>query len=128
MRFFKKESCFWPPFLHAIPNIDGATIKIPKKYKNLAIIHLDDQEVHMRIEKMNSYANNDVKRLENTGRRFGYFAMPFRILFYFIKFYLIKGGIRDGKMGLVYAFLYSFYRFITMAKLWENQLPKHGKS
>lgn len=124
MRFFKKEACYWPPHQHAVPRIDGPVIKIPKKKKNLAIIHLDDQTIHERIEKLNRYAGNDVKRMLETGRQFGYFSMFFRFWFYFIRFYFIKGGIRDGKAGLVYSILYSFYRFVIMAKLWETQLKR----
>lgn len=128
MRFFKKESCYWPPQIHSVPKIEGTTLKIPKKNKELAIIHLDDQNVHDRIMKMNNYSNHDVQRMEKAGRKFGYFAMPFRILFFFIKFYLIKGGFKDGKMGLVYVYLHTFSRFMAMAKLWENQNLKENRS
>lgn len=128
MRFFKKDCCFWPPHIHSVPKIEGVTIKIPAKNKNLAIIHLDDEDVYKRIEKMNTYTNYHVKHLENSGRKFSYLAMPVRILFFFFKYYLIKGGFRDGKMGLVYALLHSFYRYTTMAKLWESQLHEDHNS
>ena len=124
MRFFKKEKCFWPPEMHSIPKIEGTTIKIPKKNKSLAIIHLDDQNIQERIEKLNRYANNDVTRMINSGRKFSRSKLILRMLFYFIKFYLVKGGFRDGKMGLTYSLLHSFYRFIAIAKLWETEFQK----
>ena len=124
MRFFRKDSCYWPPEMHSIPKIEGISIKIPKKNKNLAIIHLDDQNIHERIEKLNRYANNDIKRMKETGRNFSRFSLMLRMFTFFVKFYFIKGGIRDGKMGLVYSLLHSYSRFIAIAKLWENELPK----
>lgn len=125
MRFFRKDSCYWPPEMHSIPKIDGATLKIKKKHKNLSIIHLDNQNIHERIEKLNSYANNDVKRMIKTGRKFSRFSMMPRIFFFFIKFYFIKGGVRDGKMGLIYSLLHSFSRFIVIAKLWEKEYSQN---
>jgi len=125
MRFFRKDACDWPPTMHSIPKIDGNTIKIPKKNKDRAIIHLDDQSIHERIEKLNRYASNDVKRMKQAGRRFSRTALLLRMTFFFVKFYLIKGGFRDGKMGLVYSLLHSFYRFIAIAKVWEQEITNN---
>ena len=40
----------------------------------------------------------------------------------FIKAYFIKGGFRDGKAGLVNAGLDAFYKFLTIAKIWESRI------
>lgn len=124
MRFFKKDSCNWPPQIHSTPEIKGPAIKIPKEKRELAIVHLDDQNVYERIAKLNNYTSKDLNRLQKAGRSFSYFSMLYRLPFFFIKFYLIKGGYKDGKIGLVYVLLHTFSRFVTMAKLWENEQQK----
>lgn len=42
----------------------------------------------------------------------------------FIKAYFLKGGFRDGKAGLVNAGMDAFYKFTTIAKLWESNLKE----
>ena len=39
----------------------------------------------------------------------------------FVRFYMVKGGFRDGKAGFAYAVLNAFYKFATVAKLWERK-------
>ena len=38
-----------------------------------------------------------------------------------MRFYIVKGGFRDGKAGFAYAVLNAFYKFATVAKLWERK-------
>ncbi len=121
LRFFKKSSCDWPPIIHSVPKIDGRVEYINKKRRDLAIIHLDDQTVAQRIAKMNNYTDKEIIRLRERGRTFGYFSVFGRSFTFFKKFYFIKGGFRDGKMGLVYSVLHTFYRFLIIAKSWEKQ-------
>ena len=120
LRFFRKDKCHWPPEIHSNPKIDGAIKKIPKKSEELAIIHLDDQNIGERIRKMTFYADKELIRLKTNGRKFKAYHFFTRTFFFFIKFYWIKRGYKDGRMGLVYAFLHSYYRFMVMAKSWEN--------
>jgi hypothetical protein len=42
--------------------------------------------------------------------------------FRFFKSYILKGGFRDGKAGVVAAGMEAFYKFITIAKIWESKV------
>jgi len=121
IRFFRKDSCNWPPEIHSTPQISGSVYKIPKQQTELAIIHLDDQDIGDRIRKQVHYAEIELIRLKKANRKFHSYQFFTRTFFYFFKFYIIKGGCRDGRMGFLYAWLHAFSRFIVMAKSWESE-------
>ena len=39
----------------------------------------------------------------------------------FFRNYVVRGGIKDGKVGLVVSLLNSYYVFLKFAKLWERR-------
>jgi glycosyltransferase involved in cell wall biosynthesis len=63
-------------------------------------------------------------------KRLKYYSLPifWRVFVYFFFRFIIRGGFRDGKEGLVFHFLQGFwFRFLVDAKIWEinnKQLKK----
>jgi hypothetical protein len=43
----------------------------------------------------------------------------------FLRNYIVKGGISDGKVGLIISLMNSYYVFLKFAKLWELQQNDH---
>lgn len=119
LRFFKKEGTVWPPFVHTEPQVKGPVCKIPAKRKELAFIHLANDSVATNIAKTNQYTENEIKK--RAGKKYGYNALLGRTLFRFFKYYILKGGFRDGKAGLAYSGLNAFYKYAAIAKSWEAQ-------
>ena len=120
LRFVRKESADWSPYVHSVAKIDGRVEKIPGKRKDLAFIHLANNTIENKIRKINTYSSNDaVKRATQS---FPYFKMIYAPAFRFIKAYFIKGGILDGKAGLTNASMNAIYKFVTIAKVWENRI------
>lgn len=120
LRFFRKDNVFWPPYVHAIPRIEGNVEKIPRKKKNLAFIHLINNPLELKLQKMNTYSTMEIPKRE--GQNFSSWKMFYAPAYRFIKAYFIKGGFRDGKAGLVNAGLDAFYKFLTIAKIWESRI------
>lgn len=120
LRFFKKEGTVWPPYVHTFPNVQGQTEKIPAKRKDLALIHIANDSIETVVKKNNIYTNDE--RLKRKGQKYGYFSLFYQPAFRFFKSYILKGGIRDGKAGLVWASLNAFYKLTTIAKIWESQI------
>ena len=54
------------------------------------------------------------------------FRMPFRPLAKFFYLYIVKRGFLDGRGGLVYCIMQSFYEFMISAKMREIKLKKRG--
>lgn len=123
LRFMKKEGTVWPPYVHTFPTVQGTVAKIPAKRKDLAFIHLANEPIYLYVNKMNAYTENE--RVKRKNKRYGTCSLLFRPFFAFFRSLFIKGGIRDGKRGLICALWNSYYKFIVLAKLEENKLTEN---
>lgn len=120
LRFFRKENAYWPPYVHTLPQVKGRTEYIPKRKKELALIHLINNSISTKLQKTDIYTGNEVfKRANQKFPIWKMFTAPF---FRFFKSYIIKGGFRDGKAGIVIAGMDAFYKFVTIAKIWESKI------
>jgi Glycosyltransferases involved in cell wall biogenesis len=120
LRFFKKEGAFWSSHIHVPVKIEGKEESIPAKRKDLAFIHLANNSVHSKLHKINTYSDYEVGKRKD--QNFPYFKILYAPTFRFIKSYFIKRGIWDGKAGLINAAMDAFYKFVTIAKIWESRI------
>lgn len=120
LRFFRKDNVFWPPYVHAVPVIEGKVKKIPRRKKNLAFVHLINNPMELKLKKMNTYTTMEIQKRKD--QHFSLWSMCYAPFFRFFKAYILKGGFRDGKAGFVNAGLDAFYKFLTIAKIWESRL------
>lgn len=123
LRFFRKDITQWPPVIHTSPIVTGRVIRIPRTRRDLAFEHLANDTIAMRCRKTNVYSDNEVGRRMN--KRYGATALIGRPLFRFFRSYILKGGIRDGVPGLIYATWEAIYQFTVVAKIIEAR--KNGK-
>lgn len=119
LRFFRKQKTICPPEIHKQPIVSGKIIKAPASNKKLAFIHLANDSVKTILYKANSYTEYELDK--RTNNRYRLFSIINETLFRFFKLYILKGAIWDGKAGLAYAGLFSFYKYITIAKIWEKR-------
>jgi len=117
-RFFKKKDLDWPPYVHARPQIKGKVKKIPAK-KKYSFIHFDENRISSLLLKYNTYTDKEI--LRRKGKKSNFFMLIFKPAFVFFKFYILKGGFRDGKSGFIFSKLKAFYKFISIAKILENK-------
>lgn len=122
LRFFIKEGTEWPPYVHTFPTVKGRQDKIPAKRKDLAFIHLANDNMRLRIDKTNQYTESEVEKKKD--KHYGIAALFYRPFFRFFKAYILKGGIRDGKAGLVCACMEGVYQFVAVSKILEKRLRK----
>ncbi|MDR1380801.1 MAG: glycosyltransferase family 2 protein [Tannerella sp.] len=122
LRFFRKDNACWPPYVHTLPRVDGRVERIPERRKELALVHLANSSVSETIQKINTYSDNEVSK--RAGQKFSAWKIFAATFFRFFKSYVIKGGFRDGKAGIVIAGTDAFYKFATIAKVWENEVRR----
>lgn len=120
LRFFRKANVYWPPFVHLPPQITGRIDYIPKQKKELALIHLVNNSMSTNLQKTDTYTNEEVSKRAN--QKFPIWKIFFAPFFRFFKSYIIKGGFRDGKAGIVFAWTDAIYKFVTIAKIWESKI------
>lgn len=122
LRFFKKEGTVWPPTVHSLPLVKGYVATIPPRRKDLAFIHLANENVSERIQKTNIYTDYEIERRKY--KRYNILAFFYLPAFHFFKAYILKGGFKDGKAGLIRASLISIYKLVMLAKIFEQQHNK----
>ena len=123
LRFLKKEGCHWPPTIHSRPTVNGPTRRLPAKRKELAFIHLADDTISLRLKKLNTYTDNEVKK--RIGKRYTTFDLIMKPLWRTLRRYFFKGGIGNGAAGMINAVLDGLYKFITIAKIMEEEERKN---
>ncbi len=94
-------------------------MKIPAKSIELAMEHLADDRIEQILAKNNVYSSAEVVRRAN--QRVNMSQILFSPLLRFLKFYLIKGGFRDGSAGFLFSMYKAQYKFDTLAKMAEYQ-------
>ena len=119
LRFFQREAVTWPPYVHAIPRIEGPTDRLPAARKELAFEHLANDSISDILHKTDQYT--DYELLKKQGKHYGPLAYVWRPFFRWFKAYILKGGIRDGLPGFIKACLEGYYQFIMLAKMAERR-------
>lgn len=126
IRFFRQDKAYWPPIIHAPVKIDGTVTRMPAGREDLYFIHLDDRAIADRITKLNRYSDNEVpKRMK---RSFGPWKLLFRPGWFFFKTYILNGGFRDGRRGIIRAYMESIYQMMLMGKVIESQEKEKSES
>lgn len=121
LRFFIKEGTVWPPNVHTFPEVKGRCEKLPRNRKDLAFIHLADDDMFTCIRKINQYTQNEVEKKSGEQKHYGVGALIWRPFFRFFKAYVLKKGFLDGKAGLVNALIQAVYQIVTVGKIIENE-------
>jgi len=125
LRFFKKSNIQWSPHVHSRPQIKGLVKHIPKRRKELALVHLANNAISEKLRKIDVYTENEIVKRAN--QKFPLLKMFTATFFRFFRSYIIKGGFRDGKAGVVTAGMDAFYKFTTIAKIWEHKAVNEDK-
>lgn len=119
VRFFRKEGTICPREIHRQPIVNGRTENVSSPNGELAFIHLANDSVRTILAKMNTYTDFEIeKRLH---KNYTVLSLVGETAFRFIKLYFIKGAWKDGMAGLLYAGLFAFYKYATIAKIKEHK-------
>ena len=83
------------------------------------LLHESEQGLTDYLDKQNRYTSLQALRLHRDGVRVGWAQLVMSPLARFIKFYVLRGGFRDGIPGLVHILIGCFNTFSKYAKLME---------
>lgn len=89
--------------------------------------HLPYRDLSHHLQTMDRYTTLAAQQMQAAGRRVGTPALVVRPLGAFARNYLLRGGWRDGGVGLVVSALNSYYVFLKFAKLWEATRRRAGE-
>jgi glycosyltransferase involved in cell wall biosynthesis len=83
--------------------------------------HYAYRDIAHHLATIDRYTTLAAEQWLSEGRRTSAFQMFFHPRFAFVRNYLLRGGIRDGAVGLLVSRLNAYYVFLKFAKLWELQ-------
>lgn len=115
LRLCRKSATTWggnDP--HEKASVTGRTKRLSGELRHYTYTDLSSQ-----ILALNRFSAAAAKTLHAKGERYSLFKLLLRPLSRFFKFYILKGGFREGLAGLIVAMAEAFYVFLKYAKLWE---------
>ncbi|MBQ3636634.1 MAG: glycosyltransferase family 2 protein [Bacteroidales bacterium] len=122
LRFFRRENTTWPPYVHTFPIVEGRVEKAPTDIK---LLHLADATLEEWVLKMNEYTSGEVEKKSEKG--YGLIALYVRPRWRFFKNFVLGGGFRNGKRGLLQAMQWAMYQQVLVMKIIEARLRKGEK-
>jgi glycosyltransferase involved in cell wall biosynthesis len=118
LRFFKKESGrLEPREVH-----ESVTVKGSVGYLRHPLTHYSYWSLTDFINRMENYSTLAAKEIRSNSGHAGLFSLTIKPFATFLKMYVLRLGILDGRRGLILAILYSYYTFLKYAKTWEKQI------
>ncbi len=103
---------------HDIVELEGATAH----FKN-PMLHYTYPDSDTYMARLNSYTSIAARELADRGKRFRLRHAVLSPLATFLKMYVLKLGLLDGREGLLLSALSGYYVFVKYLKLWESGLP-----
>jgi glycosyltransferase involved in cell wall biosynthesis len=85
------------------------------------LLHESYRSLEEFVARSNRYSTLAARQWFASGRRVGPPDLILRPLGRFASMYFMKGGLLDGRRGLLLAILYAYYVFLRTAKVWEFQ-------
>jgi len=122
MRFFQRRYARWGGVNpHEKALVQGRT----KRIKGV-IYHYTYSGIPHQIECLNRHSSNSAKYLYLSGKRTCFANILLNPAFRFFKFYALKRGYREGRIGFIVGCIEACYTFLKYVKLWEMQ--RHAAS
>lgn len=123
LRLYDRRAARWVgDYVHEHVEVRGACARLRHDLQ-----HLPYRDISHHLQTMDRYTTLAARQMEAQGRRVGAGGLLARPAGAFVRNYLLRGGWRDGTVGLVVSLLNSYYVFLKFAKLWEATRRRGGQ-
>ncbi len=117
LRLYDRRAARWSDRLvHESVAVDGAVGRLRGELEHHAY-----RDVSHHLQTIDRYTTLAARQMRREGRRAGWIDLAVRPPAAFVRNYVLRGGMRDGALGLVVSLLNAGYVFLKFAKLWERQ-------
>ena len=117
LRLFNRRFGRWNENLvHESVVVEGSVGRLRNELEHHAYRHMTHH-----LETIERYTTLAAKQMSKDGRLATWFDIALRPPLAFLRNYFLRGGIRDGTVGLVVSILNSYYVFLKFAKLWATR-------
>jgi glycosyltransferase involved in cell wall biosynthesis len=122
VRLYDRRRARWTgKYVHESVTVDGATGTLRSDLQHHPYTDVSDHLA--RMDTYTTLAANQMSEDRRRARALDFVTHPAAA---FLRNYVLKGGFRQGSVGLAVSALNSYYVFLKFAKLWELQRPRPG--
>ena len=113
LRLFKSKYRY-RGLVHESPQIQGKVEKLDNE-----LIHYTYKDLESYLDKMKHYAVLGAEKDFNNNKSTNILYVLIRPIFEFLYMYIFRRGFLLGSQGIIISFVFSYYKFIKYALLWE---------
>ena len=119
LRFYDRRRARWAgKYVHESVKADGTVEDLRGELQHFAY-----RDLSHHLQTMDRYTTLAAKQMFEEGRRAGWFDLLMHPPAAFVRNYVLRGGFRDGKAGLIVSAMNARYVRLKFAKLWELCSP-----
>ena len=115
LRFYPRAAIRWEGIVH-----EAAKVTLPVKRLQACMFHHTYQDWERYFFKFNQYTTLLAQKMREERKKVRFSDLLLRPVAGFFKFYILKAGWRDGRMGLVLALLHFFYTMTKYLKVYYD--------
>jgi glycosyltransferase involved in cell wall biosynthesis len=124
LRLYDRRRGHWTPTrVHESVRVDGAVALATGELQ-----HRPYSAVSDHLQRIDQYTTLAALDLQDRGVRVTTLALLVHPLAAFLRNYLLRGGIRDGRTGLTVSMLNTYYVLLKLVKLLELENGRHPQS
>jgi len=117
LRLYDRRASQWSGrYVHESVTVRGSVGQLRGELHHFAYRDIADH-----LETIDRYTTYAARQMHESGRRAGLLQVAGHPPLAFLRNYILRGGIRDGAVGLIVSAMNSYYVFLKFAKLWELQ-------
>jgi glycosyltransferase involved in cell wall biosynthesis len=121
LRLYDRRTGRWAGLVH-----EGVDVEGPVGRLRADLQHVPYRDIAHHLQTIDRYTSLAAEQMVGRGVRVGVLGLVARPAGALVRNYALRGGWRDGSVGLVVSILNSYYVFLKFAKLWEAQRQKRS--
>jgi glycosyltransferase involved in cell wall biosynthesis len=115
LRLYDRRAGEWTGrYVHESVALRGSVGRLTHELQHFAY-----RDIAEHLETIDRYSTDAARQMHESGRRSGWLQMAAHPPLAFLRNYVLRGGLRDGLVGLTVSAMNSYYVFLKFAKLWE---------
>jgi glycosyltransferase involved in cell wall biosynthesis len=123
LRLFRKAKVRWG----GVDPHEKVLLRGQAEYLHGALYHYTYDDIDDHLRALNGLTEISARELALRGKHTRISDLLFRPFWRFFRFFIVRGGFREGVPGLFVAVTSAFYVFLKYAKLWERTMINHDE-
>jgi len=115
--FDRRKGAYRPVLVHEEVELRGRADHLEAR-----LTHEPYRDLDQYFEKWSRYSRWSAEELRRRGVRASWFRLLVRPWLRFVRMYVLEGGAREGRRGIVLCWLAAFSVFTKYARRWEDEM------